>query len=470
MNTQWCSVTIVQHTQDFSTEIEGEVTMKKLDLSMALMMLCVTLIGSDLIIAQDWPGWRGDGQGISPEKNLPLKWSEDEGVEWKTPIPGAGHSSPIVWGNRIFVTTAVAEDPNVETFRGGVYMGGNRAKPDESEYAYHVICLDTDQGNVLWSKAVARQSPKTRRHTKNTYASETPVTDGKSVFASFGSAGLYCVDFEGNLVWQRDLGLMRRQRGWGTGASPILFSNTVIFNCDSDDDSYIAAFDKATGDPVWRTERNEGSSWGTPFLFEADGLTIVVTNASRRMRGYDAATGKLLWECAGGSMITVPSPVAAQGLVFLSSGHNLLPQRPIVAVHPDASGDITTPKGQSQSDGVAWSHRSGGAYVPSPIAIGEYLYVPLDRGFLTCYEARTGKTVYEKQQFGARNTITASPIAGNGRIYVQTEDGECYIVKPGPVFEILAVNKLDEVFCASPAVSSGRIFLRGRKHLYCIGK
>lgn len=444
--------------------------MKKPNLSMALMMLCVTLISADLVFAQDWPGWRGDGRGISPEKNLPLKWSEDEGVMWKTPIPGAGHSSPIVWGNRVFVTTAVAEDPNVETFRGGVYMGGNRKKPDESEYAYRVICLDADQGNVLWSKAVARQSPKTRRHTKNTYASETPVTDGKYVFASFGSAGLYGVDFEGNVIWQRDLGLMRRRAGWGTSSSPVLFRNTVIVNCDSDDDSYIAAFEKATGDPVWRTERNEGSSWGTPFLFETGDRTTVVTNASRRMRGYDAATGKLLWECAGASMITVPSPVAAQGLVFLSSGHNLLPRRPIVAVRPEASGDITPPRGQSQSEGVAWSHRSGGAYVTSPIAIGEYLYVPLDRGYLTCYEARTGKALYEKQKLGARNTITASPIAGDGKIYVQTEDGECYVVKPGPEFEILAVNKLDEVFCASPAVSAGKIFLRGRKHLYCIGK
>jgi len=444
--------------------------MKKLNLSMFLMISCVILISVSWVFAQNWPGWRGDGQGISTEKNLPLKWSEDEGIKWKTPIPGAGHSSPIVWGNRIFVTTAVAEDPNVETFRGGVYMGGNRKKPDESEYAYRVICLDADQGNVLWSKAALRQNPRTRRHTKNTYASETPVTDGKYVFASFGSAGLYCVDSKGNLVWQRDLGLMRRKRGWGTGASPILFRNTVIFNCDSDDDSYIAAFDKVTGNPVWRTERNEGASWGTPFLFEAGGRTTIVTNASRHMRGYDATTGKLLWECAGGSMITVPSPVAAQGLVFLSSGHNLLPQRPIVAVRPEASGDITPLRGQSQSQGIAWLHRSGGAYVTSPIAIGEYLYVPLDRGLLTCYEAKTGKVVYEKQKLGDRNTITASAVAADGNIYIQTEGGECYIVKSGPKFEILAVNKLDEIFCASPAVSAGKIFLRGRKHLYCIEK
>ena len=446
--------------------------MKKQNSATILMILCVILSVAGRIFAQDWPGWRGDGRGISPENNLPLKWSEDEGVKWKTPIPGAGHSSPIVWGNRIFVTTAVAEDPNVESFRGGVYMGGNRQKPDESEYTYSVICLDADEGNVMWSKAVARQSPKTRRHTKNTYASETPVTDGKYVFASFGSAGLFCVDFEGNVVWQRDLGLMRRQRGWGTGASPILFRDTVIFNCDSDDDSYIAAFDKDTGNQAWRTERNEGASWGTPVLFEAESRTIVVTNATRHMRGYDAASGKLLWECAGGSMITVPSPVAAQRLVFLSSGHSLgfLRPQPIIAVRPEALGDITPPKGQSQSDGIAWSHRSGGSYVPSPIAIGEYLYVPQDRGSVTCYEARTGKTMYEKQKLGARNTITSSPVSGDGKIYVQTEDGECYVVKPGPVFEILAVNKLDEIFCASPAVSAGKIFLRGRKHLYCIGK
>jgi outer membrane protein assembly factor BamB len=428
------------------------------------------LMSTGWAFAQDWPGWRGDGRGISPENNLPLKWSENEGVKWKTPIPGTGHSSPIVWGNRVFISTAVAADPTVETFRGGVFMGGNSPKPDESEYAYRVICLDTDQGNILWSKAVARQDPKTRRHIKNTYASETPVTDGKYIFAWFGPVGLYGVDFEGNVVWRRDLGPMPRQRGWGTASSPILFHNTVIVNCDSDGDSYIAAFDKATGEQVWRTERKEDASWGTPFLFEAEGRATIVTNATRQVRGYEAATGKLLWECAGGSMITVPSPVAAQGLVFLSSGHNLLPHRPIIAVRPEASGDITPRAGQSQSQGVAWSHRGGGPYVTSPLALDEYLYVPQDNGSLTCYEARTGKTVYEAQKLGGRNTITASPVAGDGKIYVLAENGECYVVRLGPQFEVLAANKLDEVFCASPAISGGKLYLRGRKHLYCIGK
>jgi outer membrane protein assembly factor BamB len=444
--------------------------MRKTDLSKAVIVSYVLLMSIGCAFARNWPGWRSDGRGISSEKDLPMNWSEQEGVKWKTPIPGAGHSSPIVWGNRVFVTTAIAEDPNVETFRGGVYMGGNRSKPDESEYAYHVLCLDADEGNVLWSKAVARQHPKTRRHTKNTYASETPVTDGKYVFASFGSMGLHCVDFAGNAIWQRDLGLLRDRRGWGTGSSPILFRNTVIVNCDSDDDSYIAAFEKTTGDPVWRTGRDEGPSWGTPFLFETDGRTILVTNASRRIRGYEAATGKLLWESAGGSMITVPSPVATQDLVFLSSGHNLLPRQPIIAVRPEASGDITPARGQSQSQGIAWSYSTGGPYVTSPIAVGEYLYVPLDWGYLTCYEARTGKLVYGKQKLGTSNTITASPIADGSKIYIQTEDGECYIIKQGPEFGILAVNKLDEVFCASPAVSGSRLFLRARKHLYCIGK
>ena len=444
--------------------------MRRTKLSRVVIASCMLLLSTGWAFAEDWPGWRGDGRGISPEKNLPLKWSENEGIKWKTPIPGAGHSSPIVWGNRVFVSTAVANDPNVETFKGGIYMGENQPKPDASEYAYRVICFDANQGSVVWSTAVARQNPKTRRHTKNTYASETPVTDGKYVFASFGAAGLYAVDFEGHVVWQRGLGPMPRSRGCGTGFFPILFRSTVIVNCDSDEDSYIAAFDKATGDQVWRTERKEGASWGTPFLFETEGHTTIVTNGTRRMRGYDAATGKLLWECAGGSVFTVPSPVATQGLVFLSSGHDVFPPQPIIAVRAEASGDITPPRGQSQSQGVAWSHRSGGAYVTSPLALDEYLYVPLDNGSLTCYEARTGKVVYEKQELGGRNTITASPVAGDGKIYVQAEGGECYVVKQGPAFEILAVNKLDETFCASPAVSAGKIYLRGRKHLYCIGK
>jgi len=444
--------------------------MNKTNLSRAMIVSYMLLMSTGWASAQNWPGWRGDGRGISSEKDLPLNWSEQNGVKWKTPIPGAGHSSPIVWGNHVFVTSAIAKDPNVETFRGGMYMGGNRSKPDESEYAYHVLCINADVGSVLWSKAIVKQHPKTRRHTKNTYASETPVTDGKYVFASFGSMGLYCVDFTGNVIWQRDLGLLRDRRGWGTGSSPILFRNTVIVNCDSDNDSYIAAFERTTGDLVWRTERDEGPSWGTPFLFETDGRTIIVTNATRRIRGYEADTGKLLWESAGGSTIPVPSPVATQDLVFFSSGHNLLPRRPIIAVRPEALGDITPSKGESQSQGIAWSYSTGGAYVTSPIAVGEYLYVPLDRGYLTCYEARTGKLVYDKQELGTRNTITASPIADDSKIYIQTEDGECYIIKQGPEFGILSVNKLDEIFCASPAVSGSKLFLRGRKHLYCIGK
>ncbi len=444
--------------------------MNRRSLSGGVIVNCMLLVSTGWVSGADWPGWRGDGRGISPEKDLPWQWSEKEGVKWKTPIPGAGHSSPIVWGHRVFVSTAVAQDPNVQTFRGGVYMGGNSAKPDESEYAYRVICLDTGGGNVLWSKDVARQLPKTRRHIKNTYASETPVTDGQYVFVSFGPVGLYAVDFEGKVVWQRDLGPMPRQRGWGTASSPVLFRNTVIVNCDSDGDSYIAAFDKTNGEPVWRAERKEGASWGTPFLFEAEGRTTIVTNASRCMRGYEAATGKLLWECARGSMITVPSPVATQGLVFLSSGHDTFPPQPIIAVRPEAAGNITPALGQSQSAGVAWSYRAGGPYVTSPLALDEYLYVPQDKGSLTCYEARTGKVVYERQPLGTRTIITASPLAGDGRIYVQAEGGECYVVKPGPQFEILAVNKLDQTFCASPAVSAGKIYLRGLKHLYCIGK
>jgi len=350
-------------------------------------------------------------------------------------------------------------------------MGGNREKPDDSEYAYRLICLNAKEGSIRWSKDVLRQEPKTRRHTKNTYASQTPATDGRHIFASFGSAGLYCVDFEGEVVWRRDLGTLRVQRGWGTGSSPVLFKSTIIVNCDSDDDSYIAAFEKTTGEPVWRTERDEGASWSTPYLFKAKGQTIVVTNAGKRMRGHDAETGKLLWECAGGSMITVPSPVSTHDMVFLSSGHSIsfVPQ-PIVAVRSEASGDITPARGKTQSQGVAWLHPKGGPYVTSPIAVDDYLYVPLDRGTLTCYEAPTGKIVYEKQKLGERNTITASPTFGDGRLYIQTEDGECYVLKTGSTFGILAVNKLEEIFCASPAISGGRVFLRGRKHLYCIGK
>ena len=434
------------------------------------VMFGMTLAGASISHAGSWPGWRGQlAQGRTDQTSLPTKWSVGEGIVWKASIPGVGHASPIVWDNRVFVTTAASADAKTETFKPGLYFGGNQDKPDAAKYTYLLMCLDADSGKILWSKPAVRKNPSIRRHIKNSYASETPVTDGQSVFASFGAEGLYCFDFDGNLKWKRSLGTFKMSNGWGTASSPVLFENLVIQMCDRENGSAVVAFDKKTGNEVWRTPRDEKSSWATPYLFKTGDRTELITNASKRMRGYDPATGKLRWECEGASSIVSPTPVSTNGLVIVSSGYVLDSKRPIYAFRPGVTGDISLAKGQNRSDAVAWHRRVGGPYIPSPVILGKHLSVLLDRGFLTCYEAETGKPVYGKQRLGRNEQFTASPIAGDGKVYCLSEDGTCYVIKAGPTFEILAVNKLDEVCMASPAVTNGRLFIRARKHLYCIG-
>ena len=421
-----------------------------------------------------WPGWRGaDGNGRSAETNLPLRWSvgaDGAGVLWKMPVAGVGHASPIVWNDRIFITTATSSDPKLETFKPGLYFGGNQKKPDAAEYSYRLICLDAKTGKTLWSKAAIKKYPSIPRHIKNSYASETPVTDGRHVYASFGPEGLFCFDFDGNVKWKRSLGTFRMRYGWGTSSSPILYKDKVIVVCDRQDDSYIAAFDKETGEPVWRSSRDEKSNWATPFVFDADGRDLLIANATGRMKAYDPLTGKTIWECAGGSSIVSPTPVSGHGLVYVTSGYVGDQNRPIYAVRPGATGDLTLGEGEKASDGIAWYLPQAGPYIPSPVVYGPYLYVLLDRGFLTCYDAKTGKEVYGKQRLGRRNAFTASPVAGDGKIYCLSEEGTCYVIKAGPEFKVLAVNELEEVCMASPAIANGKLYVRARKHLYCIGK
>ncbi len=436
-----------------------------------MVALTVVLVLPAFCPAGNWPGWRGQAaQGRFSDAGLPTEWSGDRGIAWKTAIPGVGHSSPIVWGGRVFVTTAVSADEGTETFKPGLYFGGDQSKPDSARYSYCVVCVEAATGKILWSKAAVEKDPSSPRHIKNSYASETPVTDGKHVYASFGAEGLYCFDIDGEQKWKVDLGSFKMTGDWGTASSPVLCKNTVIQCCDRKNGSYIAAFDKQTGKPVWRTERDEEPSWSTPFLFETGGRTLLVTNARKRMRAYDPATGKLVWECGGSSKLVAPTAVSADGLVIVSSGYVLDSNRPLFAFRPDATGNVTLAEGETSSSAIAWHLGVGGPYIPSPVVDGEYLYVLLDRGFFTCYEAKTGKPVYGKQRLGRANAFSASPIAGDGKVYCLSEDGDCYVIKAGPEFEILAENKLDEVCMASPAVSDGRLFIRARKHLYCIGR
>jgi outer membrane protein assembly factor BamB len=427
-----------------------------------------------VVIAQprNWPTFRGPkAAGLADGQHPPTVWDVETGknIRWKTPIPGLAHSSPIVWEDKIIVTTAVSGQAESE-FKPGLYGAGTSAS-DVSSHRYEVLCLDKRTGQILWQKSATQGVPKVKRHIKATHANPTPVTDGKHIVVSFASEGLFCFDFAGSLLWKQDLGVLDTGAfndpdiQWGAASSPILFKNLVIVQCDRQSDSYIAAFDIASGKQVWRTARNEPPSWGTPTVVDGPRGFELVANGTNFIRGYDPATGKDLWRLGGNSEITVPTPFAAQGFVFVTSGYH--PIQPIYAIWPGAVGDIT-PKKDDPGQFVAWSKERGGPYMPTPIAYGDLLYVCSNNGILICYDLKTGTQIY-RQRLGSSDGHSASPVAADGKLYFTSEDGDIYVVKAGPTFELLAVNKMADPCLATPAISDGMIFVRTQHFLFGIG-
>lgn len=419
--------------------------------------------------ADNWPGWYGPGGlGISADKDFPSEWDMTRNVKWKVEIPGLGHSSPIVWGNRIFVTTAVSDDPGADNWQKGFPMQGR--SPDTAEISWQVLCIDRDTGEIVWKRTAIRDTPVNYRHLKNSYASQTPVTDGAYVYAFFGDQGMYCYDFEGNLIWSRDLGNFKMKADWGTASSPVLFENLVIQTCDQETgESFIVALDKKTGNTVWERDREELSSWSTPYLYLQGDRPEMIVNATTAVRSYDPATGKLLWQCRGpATSITTPTPTASNGLIFVSSGYIGEKIRPITAFIPGGNGDITLKEGETKSDAIAWRQPTAAPYIPSPVAYGDYVYVLYDQGFFACYEAKTGREVYGKKRIGMGTNFSASPIVVGGRVFCFSEDGDVYVVKAGSEFELLHTNSIGEAMMATPAVVDGQMFIRALKHLYCI--
>jgi outer membrane protein assembly factor BamB len=406
--------------------------------------------------------------GISAEKGIPVKWDISKSVKWKTEVPGLGHSSPIVWGNRVFVTTAVSSDPKEDYWEKG-FPRSDRG-PDAAEISWKVLCFDRDTGTLLWEQTAVRRKPVNARHTKNSYASQTPATDGTYVYAFFGDQGMYCYDFQGKLVWSRDLGSFTMRYGWGLGSSPVLYKDLIIQTCDQEvGGSFLIALDKRTGKTAWKTERDEASSWSTPYLYLQGARPELVVNATRAIRSYDPGTGKLLWECRGpATSITAPTATSSNGLIFVSSGFIAEQVRPVTAFRPGAQGDITLKEGETKSESIAWRQLTAAPYIPSPIAYGDYIFVLLDQGFIACYEAKTGKEVYGKTRIDTGVNFSASPIAVEGRLYCISEDGDVYVINAGPSYELLAKNSIGEPVMASPAVSEGKMFIRALKHLYCI--
>jgi len=416
----------------------------------------------------DWPQWRGPhGMGVSQEKGLPTEWSSTRNVLWKTAIAGIGHSSPIVWGDRIFLSTAIEGDP-IPGRQRVIHRDGKGEEyihPDSmgSDYTYRlaVLSIDRDTGRILWENTAYEGPVLDDRHRKNTYASCTAVTDGTYVYFFFEAQGLYCYDFSGKLIWKASFDNWLKG-GMGPGMSPVLYENLIILQCDREwgEGSYITALDKKTGNTVWKTERQNRRSWATPVLVTSGGRTELVSNGAEAVISYDPATGKELWRIKGVVSHPIPSLVAGHGMVFATAGSSA---KVAMGIKLGGSGDLTdTPY-------LVWEYKKGTAYVPSPILYGDYVYLMTEAGLLTCLDARTGEVQYEGGRVPVPTTFKASPVAFEGKILLTSEDGDTFVIKAGPVHEVLGTNSLGELVWASPAISQGRIFIRTDKHLFCIG-
>ena len=426
--------------------------------------------------AADWPQFRGpNGAAVSAEKDLPAEWGADKNVAWKAQAPGYGWSSPVVWGDKVFVTTASSEKQNRPSGGfgpGGFGRGGfgRDRQPPDAVYKWEVYCLNAADGKVLWKQTAAEHKPTIPIQASNTYASETPVTDGERVYAYFGMTGVFCYDFDGKQVWTKDLGSYRMGMGYGTASSPALDGDRLFIQCDNEEKSFLAALNKKTGEELWRTERSENSGWSTPLVWKNKERTEVVCVGSRRVRSYDPATGKQLWELGGMSGQCHASPVASDEMLYVGTGGGFGGGggRPLFAVKAGASGDITLKEGAASNDGVAWYLPQAGPAMASPLLYDGRLYVLDQRGGqLSCYDAKTGERVYRERLSGARG-FTSSPWAYEGKIFCLADDGRTFVVQAGPDFKVLGENTLDEMTWSSPAVAGGAVFLRTIDHLYCI--
>jgi outer membrane protein assembly factor BamB len=422
----------------------------------------------------NWPSFRGaNASGVADGQQPPVVWDAEKGhnLRWKKAIPGLGHSCPVVWGERIFLTSAVSGDAKA-ALKAGQYGNVDSVK-DLTPHTWYVYCLDRGTGEVVWERVAHKGVPKVKRHAKATHANPTCATDGTHIVAGFGSEGLYCYDFAGKQLWKQDLGTLDAgwfydpDYQWGFGSSPIIYKGLVIVQCDVGKGSFVAAYEVASGKRVWQTPREEIPSWGTPTVVESNGQAELVTNGTKFVRGYDPLTGKELWRLGGNSEITVPTPVAGHGLIFVSSGYRL--PRPVWAIRPGGRGDITPPKGKTEAEFIAWSNRKEGTYMPTPIVYGAHLYTCSNDGVVTCYDARTGKRLYW-ERLGSDGGFTASPVAADGRLYFTGEEGLVYVVKAGPAFELLAVNRVGDPCLATPAICDGMLLVRSQRCLYAFGR
>ncbi len=461
--------------------------------------------------AANWPQFRGpNGLATSDEKNLPIEWSKSKNVAWKTEIAGYGWSCPVVWGDKVFVTTADSDKQKRPTggfgagpggFGGGGFPKGGfgGGKPPEDVYKFEVYCLNAADGKVIWKKTPVEQKPKNHKFASNSYATETPVTDGERVYASFGMNGLYCYDFSGKQLWKADLGTYPIAFGHGTASSPALADSKLFVQCDNESNSFIAALDAKTGKELWRTKRSEKTAWCSPLVWKNKVRTEIICVGGQKVRSYDPETGKELWSLGGMSAQPKATPVATDDLLYVGSGGGFAMggmggtggfgrpgtgragggfrpkggfgaggSKPLFAVKPGAKGDITLKPGEKSSESIAWHAPQAGPTTASPLLYDDLLYILDERGgVLVCLDAKSGKQIYKERINGARG-FTSSPWAYDGKVFCLDDSGTTHVVQAGKEFKQLGTNTLSGMTWSSPAVANGSLFLRTVDHLYCI--
>ena len=432
------------------------------------------LVSSLSAAASNWPQYRGpNASGLDDSVELPTSWdsASGENIRWQTPIPGLAHSSPIVWGNRVYVATAVSATGKAE-LKVGLYGNIDAAK-DDASHQWRLLALDRATGKIIWNTLGHESVPKVARHTKATHCNSTPVTDGKRIVAIFGSEGLFCFDTEGKLLWKKDLGPMDSgyfqvpTAQWGFASSPVLHEGKVIVLCDVQKDSFLAAFDLADGRELWRTARSDVPTWSTPTIVSAGNRTQIAVNGWHHTGGYDFTTGRELWKYDGGGDIPVPTPIAGHGLIYFTSAHGRM--RPMRAIRADATGDLTPDNSGAVKPAVAWNHDRMGNYMQTPILVGHLLFGCSDVGLLTCFDARTGVVRFSERLAKTSEGYTASPVSDGRHLYFTSELGNVLVVPAKETFSVVATNKLGETCLATPAIADGALFFRTREKLVAVG-
>jgi outer membrane protein assembly factor BamB len=423
----------------------------------------------------NWPSFRGaSASGIAEGYLLPSTWdaATSQNISWKTPIPGLGHSSPIIWGNRIYLSTAISGQEKPE-LKVGLY-GDIASVKDDTSHRWIVYCLDKQSGKVVWEKTVYTGVPKIKRHPKSTHASATLATDGRNLVAFFGSEGLHCFDMNGKQIWKKDLGILDSayyvapEAQWEFGSSPVIYQDKVLIQCDVLNGAFVAALNIKDGSEAWRTSRDDVPTWGTPTVYSNGGNAQMIVNGYKNIGSYDVKTGKQIWWLKGGGDIPVPAPVVAHEMVFITNAHG--PMAPIYAIRLNATGDISLKADETANQFVAWSAPRDGAYLITPLVYGDYLYSCKNNGVLYCFEARTGKRLYQERLGSGTTGFTASPVAGDGKLYLSSEDGDIYVVKSGRQFEILSKNSMGDICMASPAISEGVIYFRTKTQVVAVSE